>query len=217
MSSSDWGNNGSYGGYSGDLYSPYGQQPSKEPSHPHYMTPGPAVEDEFANEPPLLEELGINVEHIMAKTYAVLNPLHVTHPDVAGDSDLAGPLVFCLAFGSFLLLCGKLHFNYIYGIGFLGCISMYGLISMMSSHVSLPVVVSILGYCILPIVMLSGISVIFSLQGFVGNIITGGAVLWCAASASNLFVTAFRMEHQQVLMAYPCSLLYAVFALITIF
>ncbi|QQP42054.1 Protein YIPF, partial [Caligus rogercresseyi] len=163
----------------------------------------------FANEPPLLEELGINVEHIMAKTYAVLNPLHVTHPDVAGDSDLAGPLVFCLAFGSFLLLCGKLHFNYIYGIGFLGCISMYGLISMMSSHH--PGLLHSThrhaqrDQCyILP-------------SGFVGNIITGGAVLWCAASASNLFVTAFRMEHQQVLMAYPCSLLYAVFALITIF
>ena len=33
----------------------------------------------------------------------------------SGDSDLAGPLCFCLAFGSFLMLSGKLHFNYIYG------------------------------------------------------------------------------------------------------
>uniref|UniRef100_A0A0K2U7R6 Protein YIPF n=2 Tax=Lepeophtheirus salmonis TaxID=72036 RepID=A0A0K2U7R6_LEPSM len=182
------------------------------------MTPGPAAEeDEFANEAPLLEELGINVEHIMQKTYAVLNPFHATHPDVAGDSDLAGPLVFCLAFGSFLLLCGKVHFNYIYGIGFMGCAAMYGLISMMSSHVSFTVIVSILGYCVLPIVMLSGMSVLFSLQGLVGNVITGGFVLWCAVSASNLFVLAFRMEHQQVLVAYPCSLLYAVFALITVF
>jgi hypothetical protein len=36
-------------------------------------------------------------------------------------------------------------------------------------------------------------------------------------SASKLFVQAFNMEKQQVLIAYPCSMLYAVFALITIF
>ena len=35
--------------------------------------------------------------------------------------------------------------------------------------------------------------------------------------ASKLFVTAFDMEHQQLLVAYPCSLLYGLFALITVF
>ena len=29
------------------------------------------------------------------------------------------------AFGSLLLLVGKVHFNYIYGIGVLGCLAMY--------------------------------------------------------------------------------------------
>ena len=43
------------------------------------------------------------------------------------------------------------------------------------------------------------------------------AVAWCSLSASNLFVTAFDMEHQQLLVAYPCSLLYGLFALITVF
>ena len=40
---------------------------------------------------------GINAEHILQKTLSVLNPFRATRPDVAGDSDLAGPLVFCLA------------------------------------------------------------------------------------------------------------------------
>ena len=70
------------------------------------------------------------------------------------------------AFGSLLLLVGKVHFNYIYGIGVLGCLAMYGLLTLMSmAPVPVAVVVSVLGYCILPIVMLSAVSVVFSLQG----------------------------------------------------
>ena len=92
-----------YGNYAAgtDPSSSYPQTPM------NYMTPAPLGgsgpyestgnehfgEDEFANEAPLLEELGINPEHIFQKTLAVLNPFRATRPDVAGDSDLAGPLV----------------------------------------------------------------------------------------------------------------------------
>jgi len=174
--------------------------------------------NEFDGEPPLLEELGINPDHILQKTLAVLNPLGTTQAVIAGDSDLAGPLCFCLAFGSLLMFSGKLHFNYIYGIGLLGCLAMYGLLNLMAlSGVSFGTVVSVLGYCLLPIVGLSGLSVLFSLTGLIGNILTGCSVLWCTASASKLFVTALDMRHQQLLVAYPCAMLYGVFALITMF
>ena len=70
-----------------------------------------------------------------------------------------------------LLLVGKVHFNYIYGIGVLGCLAMYGLLTLMSmAPVPVAVVVSVLGYCILPIVMLSAVSVVFSLQGWTGHL-----------------------------------------------
>merc|ERR1719228_2662740 len=111
----------------------------------------------FEDEPPLLEELGINPDHIFQKTLTVLNPMRTTDASVAGDSDLAGPIVFAVAFGSFIMFSGKLYFNYIYGIGLLGCIAIY---------------------CLLPIVALSGVSVLFSLSGLVGNILTAGAVGW---------------------------------------
>ena len=51
---------------------------------------------------------------------------------IAGDSDLAGPIVFAVAFGSFIMFSGKLYFNYIYGIGLLGCLAMYFLLNLMS-------------------------------------------------------------------------------------
>ena len=89
--------------------------------------------DDFSNEPPLLEELGINPDHILQKTLTILNPMRSTRSEVARDADLAGPLVFCLAFGWMLLLTGKIHFNYIYGIGAMGCVANYGLLTLMST------------------------------------------------------------------------------------
>ncbi len=71
------------------------------------MIIGGDEEEDYSNEPPLLEELGINFEHIWAKTRAVLvltkriDSLHLE------DTDLAGPLVFALGFGFLLLLRGK--------------------------------------------------------------------------------------------------------------
>merc|ERR1712243_191093 len=86
----------------------------------------------FEDEPPLLEELGINPDHIFQKTLTVLNPMRTTDASIAGDSDLAGPIVFAVAFGSFIMFSGKLYFNYIYGIGLLGCVAMYSLLNLMS-------------------------------------------------------------------------------------
>jgi hypothetical protein len=63
--------------------------------------------DDFENEPPLLEELGINFDHIRSKTIAVLNPVSSTTVEVASDQDLAGPLAFCLLLGASLLLNGR--------------------------------------------------------------------------------------------------------------
>ena len=54
---------------------------------------------------------GINFDHIYQKTLAVLNPMKATDQEAVADSDLAGPLVFCMAFGATLLLAGKIHFG----------------------------------------------------------------------------------------------------------
>ncbi|XP_055375582.1 protein YIPF5 [Condylostylus longicornis] len=182
-------------------------------------TAGAGGGTEFDDEPPLLEELGINPNHIFQKTLSVLNPFRTTEQSILQDTDMAGPLAFCLALGGFLLLSGKVTFSYIYGIGTLGSLAFYCLLSLMATQatVTFGAVVSVLGYCLLPMVLLSGINVFFTIQGPFGLILTGISILWCAISASKLFVTAYSMDHQQVLVAYPCALLYGVFALITIF
>lgn len=61
---------------------------------------------------------------------------------------------------------GKVTFSYIYGIGVLGCLAFYALLSVMTTQSSVTVgaVVSVLGYCLLPMVVLSGINVLIALQ-----------------------------------------------------
>lgn len=65
--------------------------------------------------------------------------------------------------------------------------------------------------------LLYGTSIYIFSRGLAGIIITCLAVLWCSTSASNLFVSALAMDQQQLLVAYPCALVYAVFALLTVF
>jgi len=182
--------------------------------------PSSSTNDPYAEEPPLLEELGINFDHIRQKTLAVLNPFRKTDATILHDSDLAGPLVFCLAFGCFLLVSGKVHFGYIYGFGGLGCVSIYMLLNLMSSPnipISISCTVSVLGYCLLPMVVLSGLSIVISLKAVIGTVSALLAIFWCALSASKLFVIALSLHNQQALVAYPCALLYGVFALLTVF
>ncbi|ELT91035.1 hypothetical protein CAPTEDRAFT_168758 [Capitella teleta] len=190
------------------------------------MTPDPLASaytspedmENFDDEPPLLEELGINFDHIRQKTLAVLNPIATPDSAIHSDTDLAGPLVFGLLFGASLLLAGKVQFGYIYGIGVVGCMAVYSILHLMSLQgVSVLCVISVLGYCLLPMVLLSFGAVLLSLQGAVGAALTTVAVLWCSVSASNLFVAALAMDQQQLLVAYPCALVYGVFALLTVF
>ena len=55
------------------------------------------------------------------------------------------------------------------------------------------------------------------LRGIIGMVLAVIFVVWCSYSASQLFVVALAMDSQQLLIAYPCALLYGVFALLTIF
>ncbi|XP_030315183.1 protein YIPF5 isoform X3 [Calypte anna] len=119
----------------------------------------------FEDEPPLLEELGINFDHIWQKTLTVLHPLKVADGSIMNETDLAGPMVFCLAFGATLLLAGKIQFGYVYGISAIGCLGMFCLLNLMSmTGVSFGCVASVLGYCLLPMILLSTFAVVFSLH-----------------------------------------------------
>lgn len=210
----------------------YAMQPAANYNYGGYNEPDSFMNPEatqggtdFDDEPPLLEELGIDPDRIVAKTLAVLNPFHgqgVTDDAnfLLQDADLAGPGLFCLLLGACLLLSGgKVPFGYIYGLAMISCIVMYILLNLMTTTVSITLasVASVLGYCLLPVVGLSCLGIFVPLTGIFGLAAGLFIVIWCALSASRLFVTMSSDPQQRPLVAYPCCLLYGVFALIVIF
>lgn len=110
----------------------------------------------------------------------VLNPLRQIDERIMDDADMAGPIFFFLAFGVCLLLVGGLaahmslsfsndppcmqsgrsQFGYIYGIALLGSSSIYALLNLMSSTgIDAYRTASVLGYCLLPMVVVGALSV----------------------------------------------------------
>lgn len=183
-------------------------------------------ETEEYDEAPLLEELEIYPDRIMEKTLAVLNPFrsHGLADDadfLAKDTDLAGPLSFCLLLAVALFVTGnRAPFGYIYGLSVFSCILMYFLLTLMTSNndvFTLARVASILGYCLLPIVILSLVKIFISLHGTFGIIAAILAVIWSCLSASRLFVAMSGDNEQRPLIAYPCALVCGVFALLVVF
>ncbi|KAI6212820.1 hypothetical protein M3Y94_00074200 [Aphelenchoides besseyi] len=204
----DQTNYGNQQNYSGNMFIPSVPQNAPQQSN-----------DDFENEPPLLEELGVNFDHIRQKTIAVLNPIAYASEDVAADQDLAGPLVFCLLFGTSLLLNGRVYFGYIYGIGMLGCVGMYLLLNLMAEQksISFTCTASVLGYCLLPMSLLAFSATVLSFSTYLGYVAALAVIAWCSSSSAKLFSAILNMEGQKFLVAYPCAMLYAVFALLAIF
>lgn len=173
----------------------------------------------YPGEPPLLEELGINFVHIKQKTLAALNPFNSVTPELMSDSDLAGPIVFVLLFGTLLLLAGKVQFGYIYGVGLFGTIALHYLFKFMSEENSIDLVktASVIGYCLLPLVPISVIGVFFNLDNMVGYLLSIFAIFWCTYSASGFLVVSLKLHNMRPLVAYPLAMFYTVFALMAIF
>ncbi|KAE9411410.1 Yip1-domain-containing protein [Gymnopus androsaceus JB14] len=180
----------------------------------------------FEGEPPLLEELGINFSHIRAKTLTVLNPFSHVDEHIMDDADLAGPIIFVFCFGIFLLfvsnraqrqhILAQLVFSLenktldtFTELASLVPFRIYTLLNLMAEKaIDAYRVTSVLGYCLLPMVGVSGISIAMTLDGTFGYLLSLLSIIWCTYSASGIFVAVLRMSDQRLLVAYPVGLLY---------
>lgn len=163
------------------------------------------------------------------------------------DSDLAGPILFFLLFGTFLLFSGKVHFGYIYGLAALGSTSLHIILSLMSpsdtttaqqsypqytdpsgpptgpqgghfsATLTFPRSASVLGYCLLPLVATSLFGIVMPMDTPFGIILTSAAIVWCTYSASGMFCAVGRMTGMRGLVAYPLALFYVGFGIMGIF
>ncbi|KAK4948205.1 hypothetical protein LTR66_014138 [Elasticomyces elasticus] len=157
------------------------------------------------------------------------------------DADLAGPILFFLLFGTFLLLSGKVHFGYIYGLAALGSLSLHSILALMSppltpseatasqdhyanpgstrfsSTLTLSRSASVLGYCLLPLVLISFVGIAVPMDTLLGYLLTSAAISWCTYSSSAMFCAVGRMTGMRGLVAYPLALFYVGFGIMGIF
>lgn len=78
-------------------------------------------------------------------------------------------------------------------------------------------VFSIHGYCLLPICLLALVNVVIDLNSWFGAVLSLGVICWCTYPCTRFFEKVMRMTDHRWLIAYPVFMLYACFALITIF
>lgn len=178
------------------------------------VAPSEEVDDEL----PLLEELGIYPSDIWQRMLSVLLCRNLDE-ELLLQLDMSGPTVILLSLGCMLLLAGKIHFGYIYALSTCGSFGLYVLLNLMSQTeiIDLYRTLSILGYSLLPIVILAMVAPFWRLRSSVGTLVSTVAILWSTATASRFFEAALGMKQQRFLIAFPVLLFYASFVLLTIF
>lgn len=76
---------------------------------------------------------------------------------------------------------------------------------------------SVLGYCLLPLLVTSAIGVVMPMDTPLGIVLTTAAIMWCTWSASGIFCTTLRMRAMRGLVAYPLAMFYVGFGIMGVF
>ncbi|GMG99476.1 hypothetical protein Nepgr_001316 [Nepenthes gracilis] len=172
------------------------------------------------DEPPLLEELGINTKQIWSKTVSILNPFRVKS-NSHEDADLSGPFLLLVAFGLFQLLAGKIHFGFILGWISVASIFLYVVFNMLAGRngdLDLHRCFSLIGYSMLPMVILSALALFVPQGGAAIFAMACFFVVWSTRICSSLLVELASIGGEnRWLISYACLLIYALFSLLIIF
>lgn len=167
---------------------------------------------------PLLEDLGINLQNIKKKIISILT-IHRIDKKFLQDSDLAGPFFIFVIFAFSLILQKKTCFGSLYGISVFGSVLLFLLMNLMSKRSSILLydTISVLGYCLIPVAILSFIAVFIVMKGLIGGILCFFVIIIASISATRFFEIALDMSEQKWLIFYPVSLFYTCFVLVSIF
>ena len=136
------------------------------------------------------------------------------------DSDMAGPLLIIMLFAFSLVLQYKINFGYIYGISLFGSVLIFLLLNLMSkgnNSILLYNTMSVLGYCLIPIVLLSFFAIFLDMKNIFGEVLSLIAIILSSLNASRFFEIGLDMSSQRWLIFYPIALFYTCFVLVTIY
>ncbi|GIL93635.1 hypothetical protein Vretimale_19127 [Volvox reticuliferus] len=205
FSSGGAGSYGSYGAYSVPV-SGYGN------------TSGNSFEDE----PPLLEELGIDIGAIFLKTRAVL--FWRFNSRYLDDLDMGGALIFVFVLAGLQLLMGKLHFGVTLGWSVVFSILLWFMLNQLVGSAGAEAknldpysCCCVVGYSMLPLVVYSAMVILIP-RGPLSLAAAALCTLWAALTASRIFARRCpALGDLKGIIMYPCILAYAAFALLIVY
>jgi protein YIPF5/7 len=89
--------------------------------------------------------------------------------------------------------------------------------SKKNQYVEFYKIISILGYSLLPFTFLAFLAVFAEMHGLLGGIVSFAMIVWSTVTATRYLEYGLDMEDKKYLIAYPISLFYFVFLLLTVF
>ncbi|PNH09918.1 Protein YIPF5 [Tetrabaena socialis] len=176
----------------------------------------------FEDEPPLLEELGIDVGAIFVKTRAVL--LLRFNSRYLDDLDMGGALIFVFILAGLQLLMGKLHFGVTLGWSVVFSVLLWFLLRQLvgsdgaeAKNLDLYGCCCVVGYSMLPLVLFCAVAILIP-RGVVLLLAAAACTVWAALTASRIFARRCpALEELKGVIMYPCLLTYATFALLIVY
>jgi protein YIPF5/7 len=203
---------------------PYQQQPAWNPYSGGGTTGGFSAAPSFEDEPPILEELGIDLQAILKKSRSVL--IGRVGADSLKDVDMGGPLLFAAGLAALHLLHGKLHFGVILGWSAVSFTAFWFIVHQLAGLgsqsnkecIDLYNCSACLGYCLLPMLVTNVLAVFLPHASRISIGLFGVASMYCALLAAKLVVkrAPFMAEHFATI-AYPALLYYVTLALISLY
>ncbi|EUB60895.1 hypothetical protein EGR_04141 [Echinococcus granulosus] len=164
---------------------------------------------------PLLEELDVDLKTIGKKMKAVILPCVRSGLDPASireNPDFWGPLTVVMLF-SLVSLVGQLRVvAWILTIWLAGSFIVYFIARSLGGEVAYAQCLGVIGYCLLPLLLMCAIGALCNLGGFrkFGILIAFIGTLWSAYSAGKL-LSMENLQQRCSLVVYPIGLLYIYF------
>ena len=194
--------------------------------------------DSVLEEPPLLEDLGIDLWQIKRKIFSIIS-MKKSNKEILNDADLAGPLMIAILLGTVLLFQGKVQFGYtiqfkqswssrstllnfycIYGYGLTGWLSIFGFLryTLGANHTpDLYTIMSILGYCLLPFVLLAAVGIFIPIYNVYGGVLSLAIVSWSTFMATQFIMEILSIPWKRMIIAGSVFTFYSFFLTLTLF
>jgi hypothetical protein len=195
-----------------------------QPAWDPYSGGGASTSAPFEDEPPILQELGIDLGAILRKSKSVL--LGRVGADSLKDVDMGGPLLFAVAMAAMHLMYGKMHFGLILGWSVLSCTVFWFIVHQLAGLgtqsdkecIDLYNCSACLGYCLLPMVVINAIDFFLPRNSPVAAALFAIASAYSALLAAKLVVKrAPFLQGQVSTIAYPAFLYYLTLSLISLY